>query len=229
MGAERTASQAIGRLFAALIALLAGGAVLIEIALVIAAVSAHGRSWLDGIVTALGFFTVLTNAIVAVIAGACAIRGEAGTLLTRPATRAAVMVYILVVGVIFAVLLAGLRPLAGVHLVVDDVMHRVVPVLFVLYWLFFVPKGTLRWREPLFWLIYPALYVAYSLFYGAATGRYMYPFADVNALGYPRALMNAAVILAFFLALGLATVFLDRRLARRAGQDPAPEPRTGLE
>jgi hypothetical protein len=224
MGEALAGRISAGRWLAGLIAVAAGLAVIIQVILAVAAIMAMGRTWLDGLVTVLGFFTVLTNIIVAVVAGACALRGEAGTFLTRPSTRAAVMVYILVVGIIFALLLANLRPMSGLKLIVDDVLHRVTPVLFVLYWLFFVPKGTLRRRDPLLWMIYPALYVAYSLVYGAATGRYMYPFANANVLGYPRALANAAFILVFFFVLGLIVVAADHALAGGRNQAGGPPP-----
>jgi len=71
----------------------------------------------------------------------------------------------------------------------------------------------LSWRAPLAWLLYPLLYVAYSLLYGALTGRYLYPFGDVTVLGYGGALANGLVILAGFLGLGLIVVAIDRALA----------------
>lgn len=206
-------SQAAGRFFAALIALTAWLAVALRAWIVTSFVMAQGRTALDGLVTVFSYFTLQANVILAVVATACALRGEADTFLTRPSTQAAVTVYIVIVGVIYAVLLAGLRQLSGLAVPVDIALHRVVPVLFAVYWLVFVPKGHLSWRSPLAWLIFPALYVVYSLIYGGLTGRYLYPFSNVPVLGYPRALGNAAVILAAFYGLGLLLVAVDRALA----------------
>ena len=208
-----TGSQAAGRLFAALIAITAWLAVALRAWIVVGAVMAQGRTALDGLVTVFSYFTLQANVILAVVATACALRGEARGFLTRPSTRAAITVYIIIVGLIYAVFLAGLRQLTGLAVPVDIALHRVVPVLFTLYWLIFVPKGQLTWRNPLAWLIFPALYVVYSLIYGALTGRYLYPFSNVPVLGYPRALGYAALILAAFYGLGLALVALDRALA----------------
>jgi len=47
--------------------------------------------------------------------------------------------------------------------------------MYVAYWLIFVPKGSLRWKDALFWLPYPLLYFCYSLIRGAAVGWYPYP------------------------------------------------------
>ncbi|PRH88544.1 hypothetical protein C5L14_04700 [Labrys okinawensis] len=213
-----TGSQATGRLFVALIAITAWLAVALRAWIVVGAVMARGRTALDGLVTVFSYFTLQTNVILAVVATACALRGEAAGFLTKPSTRAAVTVYIIIVGVIYAVLLAGLRQLTGLAVPVDIALHRVVPVLFTLYWLLFVPKGHLAWRDPLAWLIFPALYVVYSLVYGALTGRYLYPFSNVPVLGYPRALGNAALILLAFYLVGLVLVAIDRALARSAVQ-----------
>lgn len=208
-----TGNPGLGRLFAAMIALIAGAAVLLQVLLGIEAVQARGGSALEGVILVFSYFTVLTNTLVAIVSGASALLGERDGVLTRPGTRAAVAIYIFVVGVIFAALLTGLRPMSGLTLAVDTVLHRVVPVLYVLYWLLFVPKGRLHWRAPLAWMLYPLLYVAYSLLYGALTGRYLYPFADVTVLGYGGALANGLVILAGFLALGLIVVAIDQAMA----------------
>nr|WP_245196849.1 Pr6Pr family membrane protein [Labrys sp. LIt4] len=196
-----------------MIALLAGGAVVLQVLLGVESVQAQGRSALDGVVLVFSYFTVLTNTLVAIVAGASALLGERNGLLTRPGTRAAAAIYIFVVGAIFAALLTGLRETHGLDRLADDTLHRVVPVLFVLYWLLFVPKGQLRWRDPVAWMLYPLLYVAYSLLYGALSGRYLYPFGDVSVLGYGGALANGLLILAGFLVLGMIVVAIDRAMA----------------
>lgn len=213
------ASPGAGRLFVALIAVTAWLAVILRAWIVTSFVMAQGRTPLDGLVTVFSYFTLQANTILAVVATACALRGETGTFLTKPSTRAAVAVYIIIVGVIYAVFLAGLRQLSGLAVPVDIALHRLVPVLFAIYWLVFVPKGHLSWRNPLAWLIFPALYVVYSLVYGALTERYLYPFSNVPVLGYPRALGYAAMILAAFYGLGLVLVALDRAMARARPAD----------
>ena len=45
---------------------------------------------------------------------------------------------------------------------------------------------------------------------GQWVGFYPYPFIDVAALGYSRVLLNAAVMLAAFVVLGLCIIGLDR-------------------
>ena len=92
-------------------------------------------------------------------------------------------------------------------------LHDVLPVLTLLFWVFAIPRGRLRWTSPLPWLLYPLAYLAFILLFGPAFWSYPYPFADVRALGYPRALINSLAMTLFFLAISYALVFADRILA----------------
>ncbi len=56
-----------------------------------------------------------------------------------------------------------------------------MPVAFVLYWLVFWTGGTLHWSRVPFWLVYPLVYLGYSLVHGAMTGWYPYLFLDAGA------------------------------------------------
>ena len=116
---------------------------------------------------------------------------------------------------IYSLLLRALWEPTGLQLVVDVALHDAVPILYILFWFSYVTKGTLKWIAPLWWLIYPLAYVGWTVLRGWRTGEYPYPFADVNALGYPTVFVNAAMILAGFLVLGLIAVAIDHLLGRR--------------
>ena len=108
-------------------------------------------------------------------------------------------------------LLRGLVELSGGAAVADLLLHKVVPVLAPLYWLFMAPKGGLRWRDPWLWMLYPLLYFGYAVARGLGGDRYPYPFMDVSEIGWLRTAINAAVIAAAFAIAGYALVWLDRR------------------
>jgi hypothetical protein len=173
-----------------------------------------GGSFASGLVEVFSYFTELTSLIVAVVATVRLWRREEAVL-GRPGAMAAATVYVCMVGVIYAVLLRNSWAPTGWQLVADVGQHYVMPVLFLLYWLIFVRKGTLRWRQPVVWLIYLLAYVAYGLTYGRVTGRYFYYFADASALGYPRALTHIAMVVVAFLVAGLIAVGVDREMGRR--------------
>ncbi|MCA1481865.1 Pr6Pr family membrane protein, partial [Bradyrhizobium sp. NBAIM08] len=102
----------------------------------------------------------------------------------------------------------------GAALAADTLTHDVVPVFYGFYWLLFVPKGELSWGSPISWTIYPLLYLPYVLIRGSSTGRYPYPFLDVNALGLTTVLVNSMILTVVFLVLGIMFVVLDKIIAR---------------
>lgn len=157
----------------------------------------------------LGFFTITTNILVAVVfTGVAANR----TLLCSDGMLGGTLLSIVLVGVIYTLLLHGSTELSGGSAVANVLLHMVTPVIVPLFWIFFARKGGLTWRHPLLWAIYPLVYLAYALARGAATGKYAYPFINVNQLGWGQTALNAAVIAVGFMLCGFAVVWVDRRL-----------------
>ena len=208
----------LDRPFLMVIAVLAWLALALQLFLTARLAMSGGRTMIDGVVQALSYFTVLTNLIVAVVATVAVSRGAAERFLARPGAMSATAVYIFIVGLIYALFLKAAWEPTGLQRVADIALHEAIPILYVLYWLLFVPKGTLSWGQPIIWLIYPLAYVAYGLLYGGLTGRYLYWFGDVVALGYPRVLANALMIIATLLIVGLGGVAIDRLIGRFRGR-----------
>jgi hypothetical protein len=151
------------------------------------------------------FFTILTNLAVAVAMTWVAMGRKASPLLLGGLTLA-----LMLVGVVYATLLAGLHELRGPALVADILLHKVSPVLMALWWLLFAPRAKLRSSAPLLWALYPLVYFAYVLVRGAEDGKYPYPFLDVGKLGWVQTGLNAGgIAMAFFLA-GFLLVWIDR-------------------
>jgi hypothetical protein len=159
------------------------------------------------------FFTIETNLLVALALTIFCARPQAEQFLTRPSVNSALVVYIIIVGVVYAVLLRNLWHPHGVQLLADMVLHDAIPFLYPFYWLVFLPKGSLRWSDPAWWLVFPVLYFQYSMLRGAAFGIYLYPFFDVAQLGFARVSMNAIVLLAVFFGLGVIVTAIDHALA----------------
>jgi hypothetical protein len=98
----------------------------------------------------------------------------------------------------------------GWQKIADVLLHDLIPLLYVAYWVVFVAKRSLRWKDALWWLIYPAAYFAYTLLRGVTTRWYPYPFLDVQVLGYARVSINAVLLLAAFLVAGLILIAIGR-------------------
>ena len=164
------------------------------------------------------YFTNTTGILVTIVATLALLRPSAK--LAQPGVTAAAAIYISVVAVTYELLLRG--EAHGLYFFTNTSLHEVIPVLVILLWLVFTPKADLRWSEPLGWVVYPALYIAWILVRGAVIHHYPYFFADVNKLGYPRALLNGAGFLAAFYILGMAAVALGRLGRARTLNVPVP-------
>jgi hypothetical protein len=170
----------------------------------------HSLLW--RLVDFVSYFTNTTGIFVTAVAITALVRPTAK--LAQPGAVTAAAIYLLVVCVTYETLLRG--ELHGLMVLTSLALHEVLPVLVALLWLLFTPKRGLRWTEPPAWLIYPALYMAWIIARGAVIHRYPYFFADVDKLGYPRALATAAWFLATFYVLGMGAVAVGRlRLAPR--------------
>ena len=173
-------------------------------------------SLLGGLVSFFSYFTVLTNTLVATVL-TCAVTSResaARRWLLQPWVSSGVTVSIVVVGLAYSLLLRHLWHPEGWQFIADELLHDVMPLVFLGYWWFCVPKGTLRlWHLPV-WLVYPLVYFAYALLRGDLLGAYAYPFIDVAVLGYPQVFINAGGILAGFVGIGLAVIGLDHWRSR---------------
>ena len=133
------------------------------------------------VIAFFSYFTVETNILVALALTIFLLQPQAERFLTGPSVTSALVVYVIVVGVVYEWLLRHLWHPYGMRLFADMLLHDAVPFLYSLYWLLFLPKGSLRWSDPANWLIYPILFFFYTMFRGAACGIYPYPFINRRA------------------------------------------------
>jgi len=174
-------------------------------------------SLLGGLMTFLSFFTVLSNTLAAGVLTAAISRhqGRVARGFRQPWVIAGVTTSIVLVGIAYSLLLRDLWDPSGWQWLANEILHDVMPVVFLGYWLGWVPKGQLRiWHLPL-WALYPIGYFGFILVRGETLGVYPYPFVDVLKLGYWRAWMNALGVLGGFLLIGGLVVMTDRLMAKR--------------
>ncbi len=165
----------------------------------------------------IGYFTLLTNTLVAVVAGAVAI--APGSRLARPRWLLVALVAILGVGLVYSLALRALWSPVGLQAVADHILHDATPILFAALWLS-APHGRLSWRDAPWGLAWPLAYCAYALARGAVDGWYAYWFLDPTALAAGPMAVNIAILAAAFLALAMMVVAIDRVIARLTGVDP---------
>ena len=160
----------------------------------------------------LSFFTITTNTIVFI----CSVlllfggRSTANAFFRKCTTITAITVYILIVGIVFNLLLRPVLDLQGHHLIVSEIFHTVVPVLFFFFWLFFVSPEKISFKVISSWLIYPIIYIIYTLFHGLATEFYPYPFIDATKLGFQTAIINGLFVLIAFVVLSVILISISK-------------------
>lgn len=168
------------------------------------------------IIKFFSYFTIITNIIVAICFTSIAVKpsGKWGKFFSQPQVASAINVYIFVVGLVYNTVLRWQWSPQGLQLVVDNLLHVITPVWFLVYWYAFVPKGSLQYKDVWAWLLYPLVYCCYILIRGAITNMYPYFFVDATQYGYVQVLINIGVLVAVFFGLSLLLVALAKRLNR---------------
>jgi hypothetical protein len=162
------------------------------------------------------FFTILTNCLAALAMALPVIApgSSPGRFFDQPSVRTAIASYIVIVAAVYHLILRQYWDPKGWAQVADVLLHYVTPAMFVLDWLVFVPKGQVPWRTVVTSLVFPLIYVVWTLVHGAQTNWYPYPFVDVANLGFEKVLMNVAGLLGVFLAVTAALTGANRLLRR---------------
>jgi hypothetical protein len=169
----------------------------------------------------MGYFTITTNTFVALCFTFFWIPGKSrlSRWLRKPASVFSIAVFIVVVGIVYNLILRFLWQPVGLQLWIDELLHSVQPLLFLLFWILFMPKAHLKMKAFYPWLVYPLVYMVYVILLGAFTGHYPYPFADVDALGYPRVLLNGLGMMVGFLLLAWLLLMIPKGLKKLRMED----------
>nr|WP_199078178.1 Pr6Pr family membrane protein [Pedobacter sp. ASV19] len=167
---------------------------------------------LQSIAKFFSYFTILTNILVATAFSFILFRpaSRCGRFFSSNKVLTATTVYIIVVGAIYNVVLRPLYSPQGLNRLADELLHAVVPLMTVVYWICFVDKKTLKWSDIWPWLLYPLVYFFVTLLAGACGASYPYPFIDVTQLGYAKVLINCLGVAALFIGLSLLMIAIGK-------------------
>ena len=163
----------------------------------------------------LSFFTIQSNIIVAVvllIAGLTSL-GDHPTQRFE-FVRGAAVAYIALVGVVYGVLLSGYQEELQTTLPwVDTVVHRIIPLVMVADWLIDPPRSRIEFRQALYWMIYPLVYLVYTLIRGPIVDWWPYPFLNPHHedQGYGVVAIYCVGIAIGFMAFVWLVTWLSRR------------------
>lgn len=153
------------------------------------------------------FFTILTNAMVAVTFAVLAIRGYVASA----RWLGGVTLWIAIVGVVYHLLLA---PTDSQETVIgywaNIGVHTTVPVAVMAWWLAFGPRAGLNVTAALMWMAWPLVYVCYALGRGQLDGTYPYFFTDPTNIGWFGVAKWTVILAVSFFVAGLIQIAVAR-------------------
>jgi len=131
-------------------------------------------------------------------------------------------------GVVYGLLLSGYTAELDTAVIwVNNVVHRIMPVVMVLDWLVDSPRTALTLRRALVWLVFPLAYLAYTLVRGPIVDWYPYPFLDPDwpdGGGYPGVAIASVGIAVGVVAFSWVVVRVGEWRRREVSRDAAAAP-----
>jgi len=125
--------------------------------------------------------------------------------------KGAFTLYITVTFLVFAVVLAPLYHPTGLAAFSNIVLHYITPIAFIVDFLLTETKIKYQWKSFVYWFIYPLCYLAFAIIHGIFTGDYLYPFLNIDFLGFPFFIMSLCILILFFIGLGSIFVVINRK------------------
>ena len=172
---------------------------------------------LESLVRFVSYFTILTNTLVALFFTTKVFGADQKrlALFHKRATPLALTSLIAVVGLVYQLVLRNIWNPTGLQMVVDELLHTIIPVFMYVYWLMFSAKAAVHWKSLAKWMLYPLGYSVFVLVRGHFSGFYPYPFLNVAELGIGPVLLNVILVLVLMLLIMSALYFLGRLLQPR--------------
>lgn len=194
------------------IAVAAWFALIGETFLLISRTQSHNYDIAGAMGRFFSYGTILTNSLVAMSVSVILVfpGSTAADFFKTPFVATGIAVYVLLMLIAYNILLRGSSEHHGWLQTIDnELMHVVVPLLYLLYWITFARKSS-RWHHAFLWLIGPALYFVYILFRGSIDGFYPYPLLDPEQLGYWTVSLYALISGVAIVALELLLIKIGR-------------------
>ena len=198
---------AIGmRAFAALIGIGALAALVVQI---LGQMQANpGTSALETIWVLLRYFTIWTNLSIGIFFALSAMRAR----LVSYSLLSAIVIWILVVGVAYHVLLARVHNPTGVLALTNEIFHTIIPIAVLAFWAMVRERANLSITDPLKWIFFPAAYGACAIARGGLDGVFPYYYMDPGIVGWSGVVASQLQFLLVFLGLGFGIRWLSNRL-----------------
>lgn len=164
------------------------------------------------------YFTIWSNVAVAVSVTLLLARPLRPTLVRR-VLRLDGLLMITVTAIVYQLLLAPTAVVTGWSRLTDPILHVVTPLLTLLVWLVWGPRGWVTGRLVPLALVVPLLWIGWMLARGAVIDAYPYDFVNVVDRGYGPVFITLAMILLFGFLVAAVLWGVDVALRRRRAAD----------
>lgn len=169
---------------------------LVVVALTVQCLYGAQQGW--SLLNFFSFFTVQSNIVAAIVLLVVGVGTLVGAQSHRQFAflRGAATLYMLMTGIISFLLLSDVpaEDLQATIPWVNAVIHYIMPIVMLADWLLYPPQFIFSFRTTIYWLVFPLLFLVYSLVRGAATGWYPYPFLNPDTAGWGGLILICAVI-----------------------------------
>lgn len=155
------------------------------------------------------FFTILSNILVSV--SFTSLYFNKLSEIFQMKTLTAIAIYISIVAIVYNVVLRFLWEPTGLQKLIDELLHVVIPIIFVYYWFKHGPTEKINYIFIWKILLFPLIYLLFVLVRGNYSGFYPYPFVDVSTIGMSQSIVNSIVILVAFVVSSAFFIRVSRR------------------
>lgn len=150
------------------------------------------------------FFTILTNILVAIVFTANWLQPKNSfQFFNKPNTQLAIAVYIFVVGFVYNTILRFIWQPKGWDKVADELLHLIIPIVYILFWYFKFSKKEINYKSVFGWLLFPIIYIVIVMIRAYFSGYYPYPFLHVGNLGVEKVVYNSILMTLFFVVVSV--------------------------
>ncbi len=168
----------------------------------------------ETIIRFFSFFTILTNILLALFFASRVFRisGKPFALFHKKGALTALTTFILIVGIVYQAVLRWAWEPQGLQLLVDELLHTVIPLYALFYWIIFSTKEKINFRDAGVWLLYPVVYILFILARGSLSNYYPYPFLNVSEIGLGKVLLHSGlVLLVILVVMGIFVSIKNKR------------------
>jgi hypothetical protein len=162
------------------------------------------------------YFTILSNLLIAFYSLFMIIKKpkKLNNALSKTGVITAIAIYITIVCLVYQITLRPYWNPTGFQKVIDEILHSLIPFLFIFYWLLYEKKAEIKFSLIPKWTIFPLTYLGIILIRGIFSNFYPYYFLNIVEFGYLKVFINVSFLIIFFLIMSFLYVLILKLISK---------------